>query len=53
MDKNNINHIGIVVSKPGEKLAMIHSSSSKGVIVTNVDTSTYWKGRFQGIRRVI
>ena len=50
---NKIDHIGIVISAPGEPIAMIHSSSSKGVIITNVDESEYWKGRFQGIRRVV
>ena len=50
---NKIDHIGIVISAPGEPISMIHSSSSKGVILTNVDESDYWKARLQGIRRVI
>ncbi len=50
---DRINHVGIVTSHPGEPLSMIHSSSSKGVIHTNVDASSYWKTRLKGARRVV
>lgn len=39
----NITHVGIVVSNPGEPLTMIHASSSRGIMVSNIDQSTYWK----------
>ncbi|MBN9298643.1 MAG: C40 family peptidase [Filimonas sp.] len=47
-------HAGIVVSKEGEPLQFIHSSSStkkNGVIVTTYDSSNY-PARFLDIRRV-
>jgi len=51
--KNNINHVGIIVSEPGEPLMMIHASSSQGVTVSNLNTSKYWKKRLRFIKRVI
>lgn len=41
--KSNITHVGIVISAEGEELTMIHASSSRGIMVTNVETNTYWK----------
>ena len=52
-DGDTVQHIGMVISEPGEELAMIHASSSQGVIETNVDSSTYWSPRMLGVRRVI
>ena len=43
-----ITHVGIVVSDKGESLTMIHASTSKGVIVTNVENSSYWKPKLKG-----
>ncbi len=45
---SGISHVGIVVSQPGEPLTMIHSSSSKGIILTNVSASEYWLKRLHG-----
>ena len=42
---SNITHVGIVVSKPGEALSMIHASSSKGIMISNIESSSYWKPR--------
>ena len=41
--KNNITHVGIVISEEGENLTMIHASSSRGIMITDVSTNTYWK----------
>jgi peptidoglycan DL-endopeptidase CwlO len=40
-----ISHVGIVVSEKGAPLQMIHASSSKGVIITDVSKSDYWMQR--------
>ncbi|MEN8810335.1 MAG: C40 family peptidase [Flavobacteriales bacterium] len=40
--KNNITHVGIVISEPGEDIVMIHASSSQGIMITNVSTNSYW-----------
>lgn len=43
-----ITHVGMVVSEKGDELAMIHASTSKGVIVTNINASTYWNPKLKG-----
>ncbi len=42
---SGISHVGIIVSEQGQPLTMIHASSSKGIIITNLETSSYWKKR--------
>jgi cell wall-associated NlpC family hydrolase len=34
-------------------LIMVHSSRSKGVIETDVNTSSYWRERFRFARRIL
>lgn len=41
-----ITHVGIVIDTKNDYPIMIHSSSQKGVIKTNLATSAYWKERF-------
>lgn len=41
--KNNITHVGIVISEPGDDIIMIHASSSQGIMITNVSTNSYWE----------
>jgi hypothetical protein len=43
-----ISHVGIVISEMGEPIVMIHASSSKGIVITNVDNSDYWNKRIAG-----
>ncbi|MBN4071216.1 C40 family peptidase [Crocinitomix catalasitica] len=42
-----ITHVGLVVSDIGGELTMVHASSSRGVIVTNIETSTYWNPKLK------
>jgi hypothetical protein len=49
----SISHVGIVVSDPGEPLKIVHSSSSNGVSVTDVFSSSYWAPKFKFIKRII
>lgn len=42
-----ITHVGLVTSEKGSELEMIHASTSKGVIITNVIQSTYWNPKLQ------
>jgi len=51
--KRKITHVGLVVSGKKEPLKMIHASSSKGVIITDVSTSSYWLPKLQKVRRVL
>ena len=43
-----ITHVGMVVNDKGEELSMIHASTSKGVIITNIIKSTYWEPKLKG-----
>jgi len=45
---SGISHVGMVISEQGAPIVMIHASSSKGVIVTAIDESEYWKKRLAG-----
>ena len=45
---SGVSHVGIVISEKGSPLMMIHSSSSKGVIITDVTKSAYWTKRLKG-----
>jgi len=48
-----ISHVGILVNQPDESKVMIHSASSKGISVVNIEMSDYWKNRIVGYGRVI
>ena len=51
--RRKITHVGLVTDVRGkEKVMFIHSSSSRGVIETNM-YSTYYKKRFIMARRVL
>lgn len=45
---SGISHVGIIVSEQGESLKMIHASSSKGIVITNIEDSDYWQKRIFG-----
>ena len=42
---NGISHVGMIISEQGQPLVMIHASSSKGIIVTEIEKSDYWLKR--------
>ena len=50
---NKVTHVGIIISDQGEPLKMVHSSSSKGIMTTEVHTSNYWSKKFAGVGRII
>jgi hypothetical protein len=45
---SGISHVGMIVSDKGKPLVMIHASSSKGIIVTEIEQSDYWLTRLSG-----
>lgn len=51
-NRNVINHVGLVISVKGEIVTFIHSSTSRGVIISTMDEN-YWKGAFVAVRRII
>ncbi|MEO6039493.1 MAG: C40 family peptidase [Saprospiraceae bacterium] len=42
-DKNHIQHVAMVVDRNKSGIYCIHSTTSRGVVVDNITTSTYWK----------
>jgi hypothetical protein len=38
----------MIVSEKGKPLVMIHASSSKGIVLTELEKSTYWMSRLAG-----
>lgn len=45
---SGISHVGMIISEPGQPKVMIHASSSKGIIITDIDKSDYWTKRIAG-----
>lgn len=43
-----VNHVGMLVSEKGQAKKMIHASSSKGISIVEIDSSTYWTPRIVG-----
>ena len=50
---NGISHVGILVNKVNESKKMIHSSSSKGISVVDIEASNYWSKRVVGYGRIL
>lgn len=50
--KKSINHVGLVVGSRKGQIIFIHSTTSKGVIISSMDEG-YWKNAFVEARRVI
>jgi len=48
-----ISHVGLITSAKGTELEMVHASTSKGVILTNVVQSTYWNPKLQATGRYL
>ena len=51
-NKKVINHVGLVTEVKGGIVKFIHSSTSRGVIVSSLD-ERYWKSTFVEARRII
>lgn len=51
-NRKTINHVGLVVESKRGVIKFIHSTSSRGVIVSSLEEK-YWKNAFVEVRRVI
>lgn len=51
-DRNVINHVGLVVEVSGSEISFIHSSTSRGVIISTLN-QPYWNDAFMMARRVL
>jgi cell wall-associated NlpC family hydrolase len=45
---SGINHVGLIVSEQGESPVMIHASTSQGIVITDIQSSSYWNQRVKG-----
>ncbi len=50
--KNRVNHVGLVTSVSNNDIQFIHSTSSKGVIVSSL-SQTYWRKAFINAKRIL
>lgn len=50
--KKNINHVGLVVELNQDRILFIHSSTSRGVIISGLDEN-YWREHFVMARRIL
>ena len=44
--KGKVSHVGIVASTDGGSLTVIHSTSSRGVVIEDIAGSSYWQSRY-------
>ena len=49
--KRRINHVGLIVSVDGRDVKFVHSSSSRGVMISSLKEG-YWSNAFSQVRRV-
>lgn len=45
-NSSEIGHVALVIESDGTNFKMIHSTSSKGVIISDFNQSEYWKTRY-------
>ncbi|MEM9918018.1 MAG: C40 family peptidase [Bacteroidota bacterium] len=50
---NKANHVALVVENQRDGVVVIHSTTSRGVIVQNISNSSYWKPKIMFARDVI
>ncbi len=50
--KNRINHVGLVTSVKNGRIKFIHSTTSRGVIVSSL-SEKYWKRAYVKVKRVL
>lgn len=48
-----ISHVAIVTRNTGKRMEVIHSTSSRGVVIDNINESDYWQSRYLFTTEVI
>lgn len=46
-------HVAIVLSNDEDGIFLVHSTSGRGVVIDNLNESSYWKAKYATARRVI
>lgn len=52
-DKKKVFHVAMVVSNTSEGITVIHSTSSRGVMIQNISKSSYWQPKIFFARDVL
>ena len=52
-NKGKVHHVGIVAAQKNGKLLVVHASSKRGIVVEDINASSYWKSRIHQIRNVL
>lgn len=50
---SRISHVGIVYDVTDGDVKFIHASTSQGVMVSTLNTDSYWRGKFRFAKRVV
>jgi peptidoglycan DL-endopeptidase CwlO len=50
---SGINHVGIVVVNQNGSIKMVHASTSQGIVVTDIESSSYWSKRLHSVGSVL
>ena len=51
--RSGVGHVGMVVQANDSSVLMVHSSTSRGVVVEDITKSAYFKKRFIKAKRVM
>ncbi|MFT5833464.1 MAG: cell wall-associated NlpC family hydrolase [Cognaticolwellia sp.] len=51
--RGKVTHVAMVISNTSEGITVIHSTSSKGVMVQNISISNYWKPKILFARDIL
>ena len=51
--RSSVSHVSMVVANSEEGVMMIHAASSSGVVIQNLNHSSYWKRRLYMVRDVV
>ncbi len=51
--KGNVFHVAIVYSNDENGLQVVHSTSSRGVVLDNLSTNSYWKPKISTARSLV
>ena len=51
--RENIFHVALVVKNDRDGIQVIHSTSSRGVVLDNITKSTYWAPKLSEARNVL
>lgn len=51
--KGKVNHVGIISKITNKEIWVVHSTTSRGVIIENISTSSYWKKKIYKIKRIL